>query len=224
MGQIVSSVLMVEKRGAEVPMPWNEDHSFSFSSRFRTQFSLSPLSVSLSCPCFIPHYPGTCTPKFPVVVVHREGPTGSWLWNITSKLLPLLSHFSHVRLCATPETAAHQAPPSLGFSRQQHWRGLPFPSPMHESEKWSEVAQSCLTLSDPMDCSPPGSSIHGIFQARVLEWGAIAFSLQVKGVLKFNLVDFAWFTDQHTEPKGEVKPSSSQKKKPEFCIFWFIAE
>ena len=40
----------------------------------------------------------------------------------------------------------------------------------------SEVAQSCLTLNDPMDCSPPGSSIHGIFQARVLEWGAIAFS------------------------------------------------
>ena len=38
----------------------------------------------------------------------------------------------------------------------------------------SEVAQSCLTLSDPMDCSPPGSSVHGIFQARVLEWGAIA--------------------------------------------------
>ena len=41
----------------------------------------------------------------------------------------------------------------------------------------SEVAQSCLTLSDPRDCSPLGSSIHGIFQARVLEWGAIAFSI-----------------------------------------------
>ena len=40
----------------------------------------------------------------------------------------------------------------------------------------SEVAQSCLTLRHPMDCSPPGSSVHGIFQARVLEWGAIAFS------------------------------------------------
>ena len=40
----------------------------------------------------------------------------------------------------------------------------------------SEVAQSCPTLSDPTDCSLPGSSIHGIFQARVLEWGAIAFS------------------------------------------------
>ena len=41
----------------------------------------------------------------------------------------------------------------------------------------SEVAQSCPTLSDPTDGSPPGSSVHGIFQARVLEWGAIAFSV-----------------------------------------------
>ena len=47
----------------------------------------------------------------------------------------LLSHFSHVRLCATPETAAHQAFPFLGFSRQEHWSGLPFPSPIHESKK-----------------------------------------------------------------------------------------
>ena len=89
-------------------------------------------------------------------------------------LLLLLSRFSRVRLCATPQTAAHQALPSLGFSRQEHWSGLPFPSPMHESE--SEVTQSCLTLRNPMDYSPSGSSIHGIFQARVLEWGAIAFS------------------------------------------------
>ena len=70
--------------------------------------------------------------------------------------------------------ASHQAPPSLGFSRQERWSGLPFPSPTQESER--EVAQSCLTLSDPMDRSLPGSSVHGIFQARVLEWGAIAFS------------------------------------------------
>ena len=47
----------------------------------------------------------------------------------------LLSRFSRVRPCVTPETAAHQAPPSLGFSRQEHWSGLPFPSPVHESEK-----------------------------------------------------------------------------------------
>ena len=43
----------------------------------------------------------------------------------------------------------------------------------------SEVAQSCSTPRDPMNCSPPGSSVHGIFQARVLEWGAIAFSVSL---------------------------------------------
>ena len=50
-------------------------------------------------------------------------------------LLLLLSHFSHVRLCVTQWTAAHQTPLSLGFSRQEHVSGLPFPSLMHESEK-----------------------------------------------------------------------------------------
>ena len=60
-------------------------------------------------------------------------------------LLLLLRHFSRVQLCATLWTAAHQAPPSLGFSRQEHWSGLPFPSPMHERE----VTQSCLTLATP---------------------------------------------------------------------------
>ena len=56
---------------------------------------------------------------------------------INSSSLPLLlSHFSRVRLCATPKTAAHQAPLCLGFSRQEHWSELPFPSPVLESEKW----------------------------------------------------------------------------------------
>ena len=90
-------------------------------------------------------------------------------------LLLLLSRFSCVWLCATPWTAAHQAPLSLGFSRQQYWSGLPFPSPINKNE--SEVAQLCPTLHDPMDCSLPGSSIHAIFQARVLEWVAISFSI-----------------------------------------------
>jgi len=92
----------------------------------------------------------------------------------TMLLLLLLSRFSRVRPCATPQTAAHQALPLVGFSRQEHWSGLPFPPPMHESE----VIQSCPTLSDLMDCSLPGSSIHGIFQARILEWVVIAFSEQ----------------------------------------------
>ena len=101
----------------------------------------------------------------------------------------LLSRFSRVWLCVTPEMAAHQAPPSLGFSRQEHWSGLPFPSPMHESESevaqvvYLKVIQSCPTPSDPMDCSLPGSLVHGIFQARLLEWGAIAFSANMTGIL-----------------------------------------
>ena len=57
----------------------------------------------------------------------------------------------------------------------------------------SEVAQSCPTLSDPMDCSPPGSSAHGIFQARVLEWGAIAFSYCLLFNLKTSVLHPSWW-------------------------------
>ena len=64
---------------------------------------------------------------------------------LCSRMILLLSRFSRVWLCATPEMAAHQASPSLGFSRQEHWSGLPFPSPMHESEKWK---WSRLVVSD----------------------------------------------------------------------------
>ena len=89
---------------------------------------------------------------------HEEGPNyssagpyktaspdnGSLIFTLL--LLLLLSHFSRIGLCVTPLTAAHQAPQSLGFSRQEHWSGLPFPSPMHESEKskWS-----CSVVSNP---------------------------------------------------------------------------
>ena len=67
-------------------------------------------------------------------------------WRLLLLLLLLLSCFSRVQLCATPKTAAHQAPPCLGFSRQEHWSGLPFPSPMHDSEKWK---WSHSVMSDP---------------------------------------------------------------------------
>ena len=83
-------------------------------------------------------------------------------------LLLLLSRFSRVRLCVTTETAAHQAPLSLGFSRQEHWSGLPFLLQNMKVKIESEVALSCPILSDPMDGSLPGSSAHGIFQTRVL--------------------------------------------------------
>ena len=105
----------------------------------------------------------------------------------------------------TPLTVAHQASLSMEFSRKEYWSGLPFPSPGHLSNPkfkpgspalqaealpsetpgkpthrhthiHSEVTQSCPTLCDPMDYSLPGSSIHGIFQARILEWVAMPSS------------------------------------------------
>ena len=61
-------------------------------------------------------------------------------------MLLLLSRFSRVQLCVTPETAAQQAPLYLGFSRQEHRSGVPFPSPMHESEKLTVKSLSCVRL------------------------------------------------------------------------------
>ena len=65
----------------------------------------------------------------------------------------------------------------------------------------SEVAQSCLTLSNPMDCSLPGSSVHGIFQAGVLEWGAIAFSAK-KGLARGKVIEEI-YTCEDSDPAGE---------------------
>ena len=73
-------------------------------------------------------------------------------------LLLLLSRFSRVQLCVTPEMAAHQAPPSQAFSRQEHWSGLPVPSPTHESEKWK---WSHSVVSDSL-------GPHGLQPTRVL--------------------------------------------------------
>ena len=91
-------------------------------------------------------------------------------------LLLLLSHFNHVQLYATPQTAAHQAPHLWDSPDKNTGVGCHFLQCMKVKSE-SEVAQSCPTLSDPLDLSLPGSSIHGIFQARVLEWGVIAFSV-----------------------------------------------
>ena len=89
-------------------------------------------------------------------------------------LLLLLSHSSHVWFCATPQMAAHQA--LIPGILQARTMGCHFLLQCMKVKSENEVAQSCLTLSDPMDCSLPSSSIHEIFQARGLEWGAIAFS------------------------------------------------
>ena len=93
-------------------------------------------------------------------------------------LLLLLHRFSRVRLCVIPEMAAHQAPPSRDSPGKNAGVGCHFLLQCVKVKSESEVAQSCLTLSDPMDCSLSGSSVYGIFQARVLEWSAIVFSIQ----------------------------------------------
>ena len=90
-------------------------------------------------------------------------------------LLRLLSSFSRVRLCATPQTAAHQAPPSLGFSRQERWSALPFPSPMHESQKWK------WSLSVVSDSSRP----HGLQPTRLIHpWDFPGKNTGVRGGAK----------------------------------------
>ena len=107
-------------------------------------------------------------------------------------LLLLLSRFSHVRLCATPETAAHQAPRPWDSPGKNSGVGCHFLFQCMKVKSESEVAQSCPTCSDPMDCSLTGSSIRGIFQARVLEWGAIAFSVILVPLLSIIKVYFGY--------------------------------
>ena len=102
---------------------------------------------------------------------------------------------SLIRLFATPRTVPCQAPLSMEFSRQEYWSGLPFPSPRNLPDPGIEShlslsaplkkssnlrmvlgAQLCLTLFTSMDYGPPGSSVYGILQARILEWVAIPFT------------------------------------------------
>ena len=114
--------------------------------------------------------------------------TGKWINEmlyISLLLLLLLSRFSRVRLCVTPQTGAHCLWDSPGKNTGV---GCHFLLQCMKVKSGSEVAQSCPILSDPMDCRLPGSSVHGIFQARVLEWGAIAFSgiYPYKGILFVN--------------------------------------
>ena len=142
-----------------------------------------------------------------LALVFKLHPFASWFYCMH----PYVCVISRFWLFVTPRTAAHQAPLSMEFSRQEYWSGLPFPAPGSLPDPGIEVAspslaggffipcvtwevstkqlrkstiltqpvaaaQSCLTPYDPMDCSPLGSSVHGILQARILEWVAISSS------------------------------------------------
>ena len=139
----------------------------------------------------------------------------------------LLSHFSHVRLCATPKTEAHQAPLSLGFSRQEHWSGLPFPSPMHESEQWKWSHSVVSTSSWPHGLQPtrllhpwdfPGKStgvgrhcLLQIINIHVLKIGAPKYMRQllmdIKGEINSNAI-IVW---EFNTPLIEMNRSFIQK-------------
>ena len=79
----------------------------------------------------------------------------------------------------------------------------------------SEVAQSCPTLSNPMDCSPPGSSVHGIFQARVLEWVAIAFSVKKMGIL---LLATTWINFENTTKSTDLQVKLKESEVTQSCL------
>ena len=91
-------------------------------------------------------------------------------------LLLLLSHFSLSDSVRPHRQQPTRLPHPWNSPGKNTGVGCHFLLQCKKVKSESEVSQSCLTLSDPMDCSLPGSSIHGIFQARVLEWSAIAFS------------------------------------------------
>ena len=106
-------------------------------------------------------------------------------------LLLLLSCFSRVQLCATPQTAAHQAPQSLGFSRQEYWSGLPFPSPMHESEKWKwspSVVSRVQLFATPWTVAYQAPLSMGV--ARQEYWSGVPLPSPPRNLVKANFFFF----------------------------------
>ena len=102
-------------------------------------------------------------------------------------LLLLLSRFSRVWLCTTPQMAAHQAPPSLGFSRQEQWSVLPFSSPMHESEK-SKWSRSVVSDSLQPHGLQPTRLLHPQDSPGKNTGVGFHFFLQLSGVFSFIVV------------------------------------
>ena len=118
--------------------------------------------------------------------------SNAWKWKVKVKSL------SRVWLLATPWTTAYQAPPSMGFSRQEAWSGVPLASLQRQFAAAAKSLQSCPNLCDPIDRSPPGSPVPGILQARTLEWVAISFSnagkwkVKVKSLSHVQLLATPW--------------------------------
>ena len=150
-------------------------------------------------------------------------------------LLLLLNHFSCVQLCATPETAAHQAPPSLGFSRQEQWSGFPFPSPMHESKKWKWSRSVVSDSSQPHGLQPtrllhlwdfPGKSTrvgcHCLLQCLALllcnsfRYSSLLLILKLKiSIIQPNYKIIKMIFLLFSSNMGQIQDSSYRSKVPE---------
>ena len=113
------------------------------------------------------------------------------VFNLKKSLLLLLSRFSRVRLCATPRRQPTRPRRPRDSPGKNTGVGCRFLLQCMKVKSESEVAQSHLTLCDPMDCSLSGSSVHGRFQARALEWGAVAFSFLYRVLQDSNIVPCA---------------------------------
>ena len=127
-----------------------------------------------------------------------------WKWKVKVK------SFSRVRLLATPWTAAYQAPLSMGFSRQEYWSG--------SAAAAAKSLQSCPTLCDPIDSSPPGSPIPGILQARTLEWVAIRFSNAWKWKVKVKSLSRAWLLATPWTAAYQAPPSMGFSRQERVAI------
>ena len=149
---------------------------------------------------------------------------------------------SRVLLFATPWTVAHQAPPSMEFSRQEYWSGLPFPSPRNlpdlgikpgspalqadalpSAATAAKSLQSCPTLCDPIDGSPPGSPVPGILQARTLEGVAVSFSNAWKWKVKVKSLSRVRLLGTHgLQPTRLLCPWGFPGKSTGMCLNTFI--
>ena len=169
----------------------------------------------------------------------------------TRKWKVKVNSLSRVRLSATPWTAAYQAPPSMGFSRQEYrsgvplaayqappsmgfsrqeyWSGVPLPSPCHMAMLcYAKSLQSCPTLCDPIDSSPPGFPIPGILQERTLEWAAISFSnawkwkVKGKSLSRVRPSATSWTAASHAPPSMGFSRQEYWSGVPLPSIWWFF--
>ena len=171
-----NSVRPHRRQPTRLPRPWDspgKNTGVGYHFLLQCMKVKSESEVAQSCPTLSD--PMDCS--LPGSSVHRIFQARVLDWGaiaFSQGGLLLLRDFSRVRLCAT-----HRWQPTRLFCPwdspgKSTGVGCHFLLQCMKVKSESEVAQSCPTLSDPMDCSLPGSSIHGIFQARVLEWGAIA--------------------------------------------------